>query len=70
MGFEKIQDIWGTIKDRPLGEYLNFLNDEVTKSKEKKDVDELDRNAKIFAAASIGAFNFAQHITGEEDAQD
>ena len=70
MGFEKIQDIWGTIKDRPLGEYLNFLNDEVTKSKEKKDAAEIELNAIIYAAASIGAFHFAQHITGEDNAQD
>lgn len=70
MGFEKIQDIWGTIKDRPLGEYLNFLNDEVTKSKQKKDKAEYERNATIYAAAGLGAFYFAQHIAGDNDAKD
>ena len=70
MEFKKINDIWGTIKDRPLGEYLNFLNDSVTESKQKKDKAEYERNATIYAAAAIGAFYFAQHITGEDNAQD
>ena len=70
MKFEMIQDIWETIKDRPLGEYLNFLNDSVTESKQKKDKAEYERNATIYAAAGLGAFYFAQHITGEDNAQD
>ena len=70
MKFEMIQDIWETIKDRPLGEYLNFLNDSVTESKQKKDVEEYVLNAQIYAAASVGAFYFAQHIAGEDNAKD
>ena len=70
MKFERIENIWETIKDRPLGEYLNFLNDSVTESKQKKDKAEYERNATIFAAAGLGAFYFAQHITGEDNAQD
>lgn len=69
MKFEMIQDIWETIKDRPLGEYLNFLNDSVTESKKKKDVAEIKQNAMIYGAALVGAFYFAQHI-GDNDAKD
>lgn len=69
MEFEMIQDIWEVIKDRPLGEYLNFLNDSVTESKKKKDVAEIKQNAMIYGAALVGAFYFAQHI-GDNDAKD
>lgn len=67
--FENIQDTWEVIKDRPLGEYLNFLNDVVADNKRHKDVEELKQNAMIYAAASLGAYYFAKHI-GEEDAED
>ena len=59
MEFENISDIWEVVKDRPLGELLNYLNDE-----SKKD----SNMAIIYAASAIGAYHFARHITGEEDA--
>ena len=59
MEFENISDIWEVVKDRPIGEYLNYLND---KSKEDPD------SAVIYAAAAIGVYYFAKHITGEDDA--
>lgn len=57
MEFENISDIWEVVKDRPLGELLNYLNDE-----SKKD----SNMAMIYAASAIGAYHFARHITGEE----
>lgn len=69
MNFANIESTWEVIKDRPLGEYLNFLNDSVTESKKKKDVAEIKQNAMIYGAALVGAFYFAQHI-GDNDAKD
>lgn len=57
MAIENIQDTWEVVKDRPIGEYLNYLND---KSKEDPDF------AVFYAAAAIGVYYFAKHITGEE----
>lgn len=59
MAIENIQDTWEVVKDRPIGEYLNYLND---KSKEDPD------SAVIYAAAAIGVYYFTKHITGEDDA--
>ena len=61
MAIENIQDTWDVVKDRPIGEYLNYLND-----RSKNDPD----SAVIYAAASLGVYYFAKHITGEEDAED
>lgn len=61
MAIKNIQDTWDVVKYRPLGEYLNYLND-----RSKSDPD----SAVIYAAASLGVYYFAKHITGEEDAED
>ena len=59
MAIENIQDTWDVVKDRSIGEYLNYLND---RSKDDPD------SAMIYVAASLGVYYFAKHITGEEDA--
>ncbi len=68
MAFNSIESIWDVVKDRPLGEYLNYLNDKCTEDKKKRDGPALERDAQLYAAAAIAAYHFAQHITGEDDA--
>ena len=68
MNFANIESTWEIIKDRPLGEYLNYLNDKCSEDKKKGDGPALERDAQLYAAAAIAAYHFAQHITGEKDA--
>lgn len=68
MRFINIESIWDVVKDRPLGEYLNYLNDKCTEDKTKGDRPALERDSQLYAAAAIAAYHFAEHITGEKDA--
>lgn len=56
--------VWNTVKDRPTGEFLNYLNDRCKHGKETTLED--FQNTRAYAETAIAAFHFANHLTGEE----
>lgn len=61
---KNLNGVWDTVKDRPTGEFLNYLNDRCKHGNESTYKDFFDTMA--YAVCGMAAVDFAIHIKGEK----
>lgn len=61
---KELDGVWNTVKDKPVGEFLNFLNDRCKHGKESTYKEFF--NTQAYAVCGMAVVDFAKHINGEK----